>query len=59
MTVSSILRKEASAEEEVGRGSTMTMGSTYSLVVGSPEEGGGGGGLEEDSTLGQLKLALI
>ena len=59
MTVSSILRKKASLEEEVGGGSTAAMGSTYSLAVGSPEEGGEGVAPEEDSTLGHLELALI
>ena len=39
MIVSSILRREASLEEESG-GSIATVGSTYSLVVGSPDVGG-------------------
>ena len=35
-------------------------GSTYSSVIGSPEEGRGGGVTpEEDSSLGRLELALI
>ena len=59
MTVSSILRKKASLEEEVSGGSIAAMGLTYSLAVGSPEEGGEGGAPEEDSTLGHLELALI
>ena len=59
MVVSSILRKEASLEEEVGGGSTVAVGLAYSSVVGSLEEGGGGCAPKEDSTLGRLVLALI
>ena len=58
MVVSSILRKEASLEEEVGRGSTAAVELTYSSVVGSLKVGRGGGALKEDSTLGCLELAL-
>ena len=39
MTMSSILCREASLDE-VGGGSTATVGSTYSSAVGSPEVGG-------------------
>ena len=38
MTVSSILRREASLDEE-GGGSIAAVGSTYSSVVGSPDGG--------------------
>ena len=41
MTVSNILLKDASLDEE-GGGSTAAVGSTYSSAMGSPEKGGGG-----------------
>ena len=58
MAVSSILRKEASLEEE-GGGSTAAVGLTNSSVVRSPEEGGWDAAPVEDSTLGRLELAFI
>ena len=58
MAVSSILRKEASLEEE-GGGSTAVVGSTYSSVVGSPKEEGLDASPVEDSTLGCLELVFI
>ena len=42
-----------------GGGSTVAMGLTNSLVVGSPEEGGWDATPEEDSTRGCLELAFI
>ena len=48
MTVSNILRMLESPKVE-GGGSTATVRSTYSSVVGSPEEGGGGGATPEES----------
>ena len=39
ITVSSMLRKDESLNEE-GGGSTAVVGSTYSSTVGSPKEGG-------------------
>ena len=50
MTVSSILRREASLDEE-GGGSTAVVGPTYSSAVGLPEAGGLDAPIE-DSTLG-------
>ena len=55
MTVSSILRREASLEEE-GGGSKVAKGLTYALAVGSPD--GGIDALVEDLTLGCLELAF-
>ena len=56
MTVSSMLCEDESLEEEAG-GSTVAVGSTYSLAVGSPE-GGLDAELVEDLTLGHLELAF-
>ena len=59
MTVSNIRRMLESSEAE-GGGAIAAVGSTYSSVVGSPEEGGGRGATpDEDSTLGHLELAHI
>ena len=57
MIVSSILRIEASLDEEA-RGSTATVGSTNSSVVGSPHVGGLDAPVE-DTTLELLELAFI
>ena len=57
MTVSSILRREASLEEE-GGGLTTVVGLTYSSVVGSPNVGGLDAPVE-DLTLGCLELTFI
>jgi len=56
MTVSSMLRKDESLDEEVG-GSTATVRSTNFSAVGPPNVGGLDA-LIEDSTLGCLELAF-
>ena len=57
ITVSSMLRKDESLDEE-GGGSTTTVRSTYSSAVGSPKVGGLDASPVEDSTLGCLKLGF-
>ena len=48
------------SSEAEGGGAIAAVGSTYSSVVGSPEERGGRGATpDEDSTLGHLELAHI
>ena len=58
MTVSNILRREASLDEE-GGGLTAVVGSTNSSIEGSLDGGGQDASPVEDSTLRRLKLALI
>ena len=57
ITISSMLRKDESLDEE-GGGSTAAVRSTYSSVVGSPEVGGLNALPVEDSTLARLERAF-
>ena len=52
-----MLRKDDSLNE-VGGGSTATVGSTYSSAIGSPEVGGLDASLVENLTLEHLELAF-
>ena len=58
MTVSNILRREASLDEE-GGGLTAVVGSTNSSIEGSLDGGGQDASPVEDSTLGRLELSFI
>ena len=58
MTVSNILRREASLDEE-GGGLTAVVGSKNSSIEGSLDGGGRDASPVEDSTLGRLELSFI